>query len=167
MRRDGSGRCDPSGTLDGLAKSHPLRWLRKKAKVKARALTTTRRAGGLDFRPAAEKTKARQCLQRYVCESKPSRGVRRTLGTPQRQSAAGGKRNAEIGLFTKPSNFKVGATGYDSMPDARRSKTRWRQPRFLLAFSRSRITLGSDDELVKSQPKGAEAPHCASRYCRP
>jgi hypothetical protein len=62
---------------DGLVKSHPNRWLCKEAKFKARVLTTTRRAGGLDFRPTAEKTKARQCLQRYVCESKQSRGVRR------------------------------------------------------------------------------------------
>jgi hypothetical protein len=38
--------------------SHPNRWLCKEAKFKARALTTTRRAGGLDFRPMAEKTKA-------------------------------------------------------------------------------------------------------------
>jgi hypothetical protein len=64
--------------LDGFEKSHPLGRLCKKVKVKARTLTTTRCAGGLDFRPAAEKTKARQCLQRYVCESKQSLGVRRT-----------------------------------------------------------------------------------------
>ncbi len=38
-------------------------------KIKAHAITTTRRAGGVDFRPAAEKTKARQCLQRFVCEA--------------------------------------------------------------------------------------------------
>jgi hypothetical protein len=73
--------------------SHPNRWLCKEAKFKAHALTTTRHAGGLDFWPMAEKTKARKCLQRYVCESKQSRGVRRTSCTPQRQSAAGGKRN--------------------------------------------------------------------------
>ena len=61
--------------IDELVRSYPNRWLCKEAKFKARALTTTRRAGGLDFRPAAEKTKARQCLQRYVCESKQSRGA--------------------------------------------------------------------------------------------
>jgi hypothetical protein len=43
MGRDNSGCCDPSGTLDGLAKSHPLRWLRKKAKVKARESRGARR----------------------------------------------------------------------------------------------------------------------------
>jgi hypothetical protein len=48
-------------------------------------MTATRRAGGLDFRPAAEKTKARQCWQRYVCESKQSRGARRSYSTPQRR----------------------------------------------------------------------------------
>jgi len=45
--------------FDGFAKRHHTRWLCKKPKFKARALTTTRRAGGLDFRPLAEKTKAR------------------------------------------------------------------------------------------------------------
>jgi hypothetical protein len=79
-------------------KSHHARWLCKKPKFKARALTTTRRVGGLDFRPAAEKTKARQCLERYVCESKQSRAVRR--------SDSGMKRNAEIGLFYKTINKK-------------------------------------------------------------
>ena len=82
--------------LDGLLKSHPNRWLCKEAKFKPRALTTTRRAGGLDFRPAAEKTKARQCLQRYVCESKQSRGVRRTSSTPQRQRDEAQHRNWTI-----------------------------------------------------------------------
>jgi hypothetical protein len=55
---------------DGLAKSQFTDDFVKSSKFKARDLTTTRRAGGLDFRPAAEKTKALQCLQRYVCESK-------------------------------------------------------------------------------------------------
>ena len=77
-------------------RSRHNRWLRKKAKVKARALTTTRRAGGLDFRPKAEKTKARQCLQRYVCDSKQSRGVRRTCSTPQRQRDEAQRRNWTI-----------------------------------------------------------------------
>jgi hypothetical protein len=45
-------------SLDELVTSHPNRWLCKEAKFKARALTATRRAGGLDFRPMAEKTRA-------------------------------------------------------------------------------------------------------------
>jgi hypothetical protein len=75
---------------------HPNRWLSKEAKFKACVLTTTRRAGGLDFRPAAEKTKARQCLQRYVCESKHPRGVKRTSCTPQRQRDGAQRRNWTI-----------------------------------------------------------------------
>ena len=71
------------GKIDGLVKSRLTDDFVKSSKFKARALTTTRRAGGLDFRPAAEKTKARQCLQRYVCERKPSRATRRTDRTPQ------------------------------------------------------------------------------------
>ena len=68
---------------DGLVKSRFTDGFVKSSKFKARALTTTRRAGGLDFRPADEKTKARQCLQHYVCESKQSRVTRRTDRTPQ------------------------------------------------------------------------------------
>jgi hypothetical protein len=63
--------------LDGLVKSRFTDDFVISSKFKARVLTTTRRAGDLDFRPAAEKTKARQCLQRYVCESKQSRVMRR------------------------------------------------------------------------------------------
>jgi hypothetical protein len=49
---------------------------------------------------------------RWLCKeamfkAHEARGVRRTSCTPQRQSAAGGKRNAEIGLFTKPSIFRT------------------------------------------------------------
>jgi hypothetical protein len=69
--------------VDGLVKSRITDDFVKSSKFKARALTTIRRAGGLDFRPPAEKTKARQCLQRYVCESKQSRVTRRTDRTPQ------------------------------------------------------------------------------------
>jgi hypothetical protein len=36
-------------------KNHPNRWLCKEAKFKARALTTTRRAGGLDFSASGRK----------------------------------------------------------------------------------------------------------------
>jgi hypothetical protein len=69
--------------VDGLVKSRITDDFVKSSKFKARTLTTIRRAGGLDFRPPAEKTKARQCLQRYVCESKQSRVTRRTDRTPQ------------------------------------------------------------------------------------
>ena len=93
-----------TANFDELVKSHPNRWLCKEAKFKARALTTTRRAGGLDFRSAAEKTKARQCLQRYACESKQARGVRRIR---RRRTAATIRRKRKIGLFTKPSIFHV------------------------------------------------------------
>jgi hypothetical protein len=84
------------GNFNELVKNHPNRWLCKEAKFKARALTTTRRAGCLDFRPPAENPKARQCLQRYVCQSKQSREVRRTLCTPQRQRAEAQRRNWTI-----------------------------------------------------------------------
>jgi hypothetical protein len=73
-----------SAMVDELVKSRRNRRLCKKPKFKARALTTTRRAGGSDFWSTAEKTKARQCLQRYVCEDKQSRAARRTFSTPQR-----------------------------------------------------------------------------------
>jgi hypothetical protein len=88
--------CFVRSFFSELASRHPNRWPCKEAEFKARALTTTRRAGGLDFRPPAEKTKARPCLQRYVCESKQPRGVRRTLCTPQRQRAEAQRRNWSI-----------------------------------------------------------------------
>ena len=67
----------PSGVIRGfettsmnnngrLVKSRCTDDFVKSSKFKARALTATRRAGGLDFRAVARKTKARPCLQRYV-----------------------------------------------------------------------------------------------------
>src|SRR3990172_7983585 len=52
----------PTSNFDGLVKSHHNRWLCKKPKFKARALTTTRRAGGLDFSASGRKDKSTSVL---------------------------------------------------------------------------------------------------------
>ena len=91
-----AGTTQPSQLKQGLETTsnlEPAGGFVDKATFTARALTSTRRAGGLSFRPAAEKTKAHQRLQRYVCESKQFRGARRAHSAPQ--SARGGRDGAQ------------------------------------------------------------------------